>query len=415
MNFLLPDMGEAILEVELVEWLVKPGDSVRRGQDLMEVMTDKAVMPVPSPFEGTVESLFANRGDKVLVGQAVLSYVPSASHVEVAKPDYPRPATAPAPSPARAPSPVANAVRARGAGVPVKAAPSVRYMARKLGIDLERVSGSGEGGRILIEDLSARITPAPAAQAGPTDGRTAVPDYGTPGTRIEFAGVRRRIAERMVESMAAIPHYSYVDECEVTQLVALREGLRRAAAATAPKVTYLAFFVRAVAAALVEVPIVNASLDEEAGAIVLHDRYDVGIAVAAPQGLLVPVIRGAERKDVFQIARDIERLSADVRAGRARVEDLKGSTFTITSIGGIGGLISTPIINQPEVGILGLGRVIKRPVYDAAGNLRPADLMYVSFSFDHRVVDGAVGAAFSNAVIRQIQNPAALLVPGAQE
>jgi pyruvate dehydrogenase E2 component (dihydrolipoamide acetyltransferase)/2-oxoisovalerate dehydrogenase E2 component (dihydrolipoyl transacylase) len=238
------------------------------------------------------------------------------------------------------------------------------------------------------------------------------PDYGTPGTKVKLQGLRRTIAERMVQSKRSIPHYTYVDECDVTELVRLREGLRTAAGKIGVKLTYLPFFLKAVVAALKEVPLVNATFDEAAGEIVLHDRYDLGVAVAAPAGLIVPVVRGADRMDLFQLARAVERLSDEARDGRSRREDLLGGTFTVTSIGGIGGLIATPIINPPEVGILGVGKVVKRPVFDAAGNVRAAELVYLSLSFDHRVVDGAVGAVFGNAVIRHLQNPAAMLVPG---
>jgi pyruvate/2-oxoglutarate dehydrogenase complex dihydrolipoamide acyltransferase (E2) component len=214
----------------------------------------------------------------------------------------------------------------------------------------------------------------------------------------------------MVLAKRTAPHYSYVDECDVTELVRLREALKPTYARAGIKLTYLPFVVKAVVAALQEVPLVNATLDEKAGEIVLHDRYHVGIAVAAPAGLIVPVVRDADKKDLGEIAREIERLSADARTGKSRREDLRGSTFTITSIGSVGGLISTPILNYPEVGILGIGKFIKRPVYDEHNELRPADLVYLSWSFDHRVVDGAVGAVFGNAIIRQLQNPLPLVV-----
>jgi pyruvate dehydrogenase E2 component (dihydrolipoamide acetyltransferase)/2-oxoisovalerate dehydrogenase E2 component (dihydrolipoyl transacylase) len=197
----------------------------------------------------------------------------------------------------------------------------------------------------------------------------------------------------------------------VTDLVRLREGLREAFARSGVKLTYLAFVVKAVVAALKEVPIVNSSLDEEGGEIVLHDRYHVGIAVAMPAGLIVPVVRDADRKDLAAVARDIDRLSGEARAGKSRLEDLRGGTFTVTSVGNIGGLFSTPVINHPEVGILGVGKVVQRPVFDGAGDVRPADMVYLSFSFDHRVVDGAVGAAFANAVLRRLHSPAVLLLP----
>jgi pyruvate dehydrogenase E2 component (dihydrolipoamide acetyltransferase)/2-oxoisovalerate dehydrogenase E2 component (dihydrolipoyl transacylase) len=284
----------------------------------------------------------------------------------------------------------------------------VRLLARKLGIDLSRVRGSGPDGRILIEDLSPHLAPAAEGQRPAAEPR---PEYGTPGTRIKVQGVRRKIAEHMVLAKRTIPHYTYVDECDVTELVRLRESLRETYARAGLKLTYLAFFVKAAVAALRQVPLVNASLDEAAGEIVLHDRYHIGIAVATPNGLIVPVVRDADRKDLAEIAREVERLSTAARAGKTRLEDLRGGTFTITSVGNLGGLISTPVINHPEVGILGIGKIVKRPVFDAAGGVRPADLVYLSLSFDHRVLDGAIGAAFGNALIGQLQNPAALLLP----
>jgi pyruvate dehydrogenase E2 component (dihydrolipoamide acetyltransferase)/2-oxoisovalerate dehydrogenase E2 component (dihydrolipoyl transacylase) len=294
-----------------------------------------------------------------------------------------------------------------GADLPVKAAPSVRHMAREMGIDLRRVQGSGPQGRILIADLAPlRRTPAvPAARPEPRY------DYGRPGTRIKLQGMRRRIAEHMVRSVQTIPHYSYVDELDGTELVRLRTSLKEAYSQAGVKLTYLPFFVKAAVAALKEVPLVNSSLNEDDGEIVLHDRYHIGIAVATSAGLMVPVIHDADKKDIGTLAREIDRLSSEARAGRSRLEDLRGGTFTITSVGNLGGLISTPVINHPEVAILGIGKVVKRPVFDEAGQIRPADLVYLSFSFDHRVVDGAIGAIFANAVLRHLHNPALLLLP----
>lgn len=413
MDFRLPELGEGVYEAELISWLVKPGDRVKRGQGLMEVMTDKATMEVPSPFAGTVTGLNAEPGKQIKVGDVVLTYegveqgdggrtaAPAASKAERVEASRATPADVHVPQ--------------RSAGVAtrepsmIKAAPSVRLLARKLGIDLLQVRGTGPGGRILLQDLSDRLTAAPAGRReAPAAPR---PDYGKPGTRIKLQGLRRKIADHMVQSKRTIPHYAYVDECDVTELVGLRDALRETYARAGVKLTYLAFIVKAVAAALKEVPIVNSSLDEDGGEIVLHDRYDIGVAVATPGGLIVPVVRAADRKSIGDIAREIDRLGSEARAGKTRLEDLRGSTFTVTSIGGIGGLISTPVINHPEVAILGVGRIVRRPVYDSAGALRPADLLYLSFSFDHRVLDGAVGAEFGNAIIRRLQNPAALLLP----
>lgn len=401
-EFTLPEIGEGVYEAELVSWLVKPGDAVVRGQNLVEVLTDKATMEVPSPFAGTVTALKARPGQKVKVGDVLLNY-----EAAVAAPAPERVAVIAPTTPAALPNGATRVPTAEPATV--KASPSVRLMARKLGIDLTRIHGSGPQGRILVEDLSSQLPAArPAAEAKPAPAF----DYGRPGTRIALQGLRRKIAERMVLSKTTIPHYSYVDECDVTDLVRLRESLREHYAQDGVKLTYLAFVVKAVALALREFPIVNASLDEKAGEIVLHDRYHIGVAVATPAGLIVPVVRDADRKDIGTLARDIERLSADARAGKAKLDDLRGGTFTVTSVGNIGGLISTPVINPPEVGILGVGKVVRRPVYDAHGQVRPADLVYLSFSFDHRVLDGAVGAAFGNAVIRRLQAPGLLLVSG---
>jgi pyruvate dehydrogenase E2 component (dihydrolipoamide acetyltransferase)/2-oxoisovalerate dehydrogenase E2 component (dihydrolipoyl transacylase) len=411
MDFRLPELGEGVYEAELVAWLVKPGDAVRRGQNLVEVLTDKATMEVPAPFAGTITALRAEPGQRVKVGDVVLAY--DAGDKANNQAPVPEPARSAARVEARTPAlrsdgpPAGNALSP--APLTIKAAPSVRYLARKLGVDLTRVHGTGPGGRVLIEDLSAQVRPAAAEGTRPA--AEPKPDYGRPGTRIKLQGVRRTIAEHMVRAKHTIPHYTYVDECDVTDLVRLRESLRETYSRADVKLTYLAFFVKAVVGALKEVPLVNASLDDAAGEIVLHDRYHIGIAVATPGGLLVPVVRDADRKDLAQIARDVERLSAEARSGKARRDDLRGGTFTITSIGNVGGLVSTPVINHPEVAILGVGKVVKRPVFDAAGAVRPADLVYLSLSFDHRVLDGAVGAAFGNAIIRRLQNPATLLLP----
>ncbi len=426
MDFALPEIGEGVYEAELVGWLVKVGDPVKSGQNLLEVLTDKATMEVPAPFAGTITALRADPGSRIKVGDVILSYTPSGQPTDVPAPlDTPSAASTPG---ADAPgSPAVNSFPRHRNGpplqhpalgrLPVRAAPSVRHLARKLGIDLSAVQGTGPDGRILLDDVGTHLQRLTRARAGvgldssPADQKQTC--YGTPGTRIKLVGMRRAIAEHTVQAKRSIPHYSYVEECEVTDLVKLRDSLREPFARNGVKLTYLPFFVRAVVTALREVPLINASLEESSGEIVLHDRYHIGIAVATPNGLLVPVIKDADKKDLATIARDIERLSGEARLGKSRREDLKGGTFTITSVGNLGGLFSAPVINHPEVGILGLGKIIKRPVFDAHDNIRPAHLIYLSLSFDHRVVDGAVGAAFTNVIVKQMQNPAAMLVPGA--
>jgi pyruvate dehydrogenase E2 component (dihydrolipoamide acetyltransferase)/2-oxoisovalerate dehydrogenase E2 component (dihydrolipoyl transacylase) len=412
-DFHIPELGEGVYEAEFVSWLIKPGQTIKRGQPLMEVLTDKATMEVPSPFAGMITSLNAEPGQKVKVGQVVLEYSSAgkadsdaAKGAEISKSQAaPRKES---PSMVNRANGNKTGMQAVSPAVTVKAAPSVRQMARRLGIDLAHVGGTGPQGRILIGDLSSAIQ-----ARKPTEVKrepVSVPDYGKPGTRIKLIGLRRKIAEHMVEAKRAIPHYTYVDECDVTELVKLRESLKETFAESGVRLTYLAFFVKAVVAALKEVPIVNATFDEKSEEIVLHDHYHIGIATATPGGLIVPVIHDADKKELPQLARDIERLSTEARTAKIKLDDLRGSTFTVTSIGNISGLFSTPIINTPEVGILGIGKIVKRPVFDAAGNVKAADMVYLSFSFDHRVLDGAVGAVFGSAVIDRLRNPAALLV-----
>ncbi len=406
MDFPLPPVGEGLFEVELLRWLVKPGDAVARGESLLEVMSDKATMEVPSPFAGTVTETLGKPGEKLKVAAVVLRYQTAGEPGALTgEPEALATGGLEAQTPvAYAPGSPVVAALAKG----VAAAPSIRLLARKLGIDLAAVRGSGPGGRVLIGDVMPLI---PSRNGDAPKAAPPAFDFGTPGTRVKLTGLRRKIAEQMVASARAIPHYTYVDECDFTELVRLRAQLKDPLAKLGVKLTYLPFVLKAVALALKEVPIVNATHDDATGETTLHDRYHVGVAVAAPAGLFVPVVKDADRRDVVGLAREIERLSGDVRAGKSKPDDLKGGTFTVTSIGSVGGLIATPIINRPEVGILAVGKIVRRPVYDDAGTVRPADLAYLSFSFDHRVIDGAVGASFGNALIRRLQAPATLLLP----
>jgi 2-oxoisovalerate dehydrogenase E2 component (dihydrolipoyl transacylase) len=397
MDFPLPPVGEGLLEVELLKWLVAPGDVVKRGQSLAEVMSDKATMEVPSPFEGTITGTLAEPGKKVQVGQVILQYDGKNG--------------TPAPAEKTAPLPLAQPVIDIPEAAPqdrIAAAPSIRMLARKLGLDLSLVRGTGPGGRILLEDITPLIRPPEVAK--PITPPKPMYDVGKAGTRVKLLGLRRRIAEQMVAAKSSIPDFTTVDECDFTELVSLRNQLKESFAKAGVKLTYLPFIVKAITRALKDFPIVNSTFDDVGQEITLHDEYHIGIAVAAPTGLVVPVIKNADQKDIAIIAGEIERLSSDVRAGRPKLEDLKGSTYTITSIGNIGGLFATPIINKPEVGIMAVGKIVTRPVFDAQKQVKAAEMGYLSFTFDHRIVDGAIGALFSNAVIRRLQNPAALLL-----
>jgi len=408
-EFNLPDLGEGIVEAELVDWLVAPGDVVEQGQSVAEVMTDKATLQVPSPFTGTVTELRVEPGDDVKVGEVLLCY------------DSSDEADAPRGHEERSQQPTGGNGRNQRVGelatqspstLAARAAPSVRRMARQMGIDLAQIPGSGPGGRILIEDLASLAQSSDTLQPKSSGGLHSRrhEDGFQAGTRVKLRGVRRRSAELMIQSKHTIPHCSYVDECDVSQLVQIRASLKERAAKANVKLTYLPFFVKAVVTALREVPIVNSSLSKETGEIVLHDKYHIGIATETPRGLLVPMLRNADELEFLEVARQIERLTTAARDGKIRREELRGGTFTITSIGNIGGLISTPIINYPQAAILGIGKIVKRPVYDDAGNIHPADMVYLSLSFDHRLIDGASAATFTNAVISRLMNPAELLL-----
>jgi pyruvate/2-oxoglutarate dehydrogenase complex dihydrolipoamide acyltransferase (E2) component len=393
MDFLLPELGEGVYEAEMTRWLVKAGDVVKPGQALLEVLTDKATMEVPAPFAGKITALKVQPGDKLSIGQVILTYegkgAATAASAPAAKTTAKAAATPAAPTPAR------NGPMTAAAGT-IQAAPAVRQMAHKLGIDLAKVRGSGPHGRILIDDLTI---PASATAPKPAE---PPPDFGT-GQRVKLVGLRRKIAEHMVQSKRIVPHYTYVDECDVTEMVKLRDQQKAEFAQKGAKLTYLAFFAKAVALALKEVPAVNASLDDAASEIVLHDHINIGIAVATPGGLIVPVIHDADAKSLLDLAREVERLSADARAGKSKRDDVHGGTFSITSIGNLGGLFATPVINYPEAGILGVGKIVKRPIFDDQGQVRAADMVYLSLAFDHRVVDGAVAVEFGNSIIKHLQ------------
>lgn len=433
MDFHLPPVGEGLVEVELVRWQVQPGDTVKRGQTLLEVMSDKASMEVPSPFSGSISEIVAQEGNKIQVGELILRYTKNGQPAKESE----TPETLTAQTSEAVPTEsvkqtdsdtVAERVTAAAAEPkteipPAKrppAAPSVRHLARRFKIDLNQVQGSGPGGRILLDDLTPWLKPSAANGDGNNKGKQhsngKAPealglDLGQAGVEFPLAGVRKIIAERMVASKQAIPHYSYVDECNLTELVRVRGQLKETFAQVDLKLTFLPFMIRAVVQGLKHVPIANSTFDDKSNKVTSHDHYHIGIAVATSSGLVVPVIRDADQKDISQLSAEVERLSDAARNNKLRPDQMRGGTFTITSIGSIGGLISTPIINKPEVGIMGIGKVVRRPVYDITGNIVPADLVYLSFSFDHRIVDGAIGAAFGNTVIRALEHPATLLLP----
>lgn len=419
----MPDLGEGITEVELVAWRVKPGDRVAEDQVLADVMTDKATVEIPSPVVGQVLALGGEVGQVLAVGAELI-------RIEVAGSDAPGKAApsvltvpqdaaasmpvVPAPAPASPPTPTsipislpdASAAPSPSADRPI-ASPAVRRRAWELGIDLQQVAASGAAGRILQADLEAHMAAhgaAPPAVAG-SRGLAQRNDE----EKVPVVGLRRRIAQKMQESKRRIPHFTYVEEVDVTELEALRARLNAQWGAQRGHLTLLPLLVRAVVLAVREFPQVNARFDDEAGVLTRHGAVHLGIATQTGAGLMVPVLRHAEASDLWASAAEIARLAAVARAGKATRDELTGSTLTLTSLGALGGIVSTPVINYPEVAIVGVNRIVERPVL-RGGAVVARQMMNLSSSFDHRVVDGQVAAGFVQAVRRYLEAPAMLFV-----
>ena len=398
-EFKLPDIGEGIHEGEVTKWFVKPGDPVKEDDPMVEVMTDKVTVQISSPYTGTVLELRAKEGEVVKVGTVLVVFSGDGD-------------TSRAPGSAALPTPsVPQPAREAGAtptGTSITA-PSVRRLAKELGVDLASVRGSGPGGRIVEPDVRrarpGSATPSPATKPGAP--ASSAPTGGE--ERIPIHGLRKRIFDKMTKSEATAAPFTYVDEVDMTQLVHLRERLKEVGEKRGVKLTYLPFLVKAILAALKEFPTLNASVDEERGELVVKRYFNVGIATATDEGLTVTVVREADRKDVWVLAGEIERLTQAAKDRRLALHEVQGSTFTITSLGKEGGILATPIINSPEVAIVGIHRIEKRPVV-RNDQVVIRDMMYISCSFDHRVIDGHVGAAFVASVRNYLEHPAMLFV-----
>jgi pyruvate dehydrogenase E2 component (dihydrolipoamide acetyltransferase) len=389
---ILPDLGEGIVEAEVQRWLVRPGELVAEEQPLVEVMTDKATVVIPSPRSGRVAKLLWKEGELAQVHSPLLELEAGESPADAAA--QPPPLAAPdASTPDTATPPATPPVTPGGL-----ATPAVRAMARERGIDLGAVRGTGPGGRVTAADLEtaaggARPAPAPTAR-----GRVEV---------VPLRGLRRRIAERTALSKRTAAHFTFVEQVDVTALTRVRERAAARGREQGIAVSFLPFVVKAAVEALKEHPMLNATLDEAKGELQLKHWYDLGIATATDEGLMVPVVRRADERSLLDLAREIERLAADARARRGRPEDMGGSTFTVTSLGALGGLFATPIINYPEVAILGVHRIRATPVV-RDGQVVVRDVMHVSLTSDHRVVDGDAAAAFTYALIRFLEVPTLL-------
>jgi 2-oxoisovalerate dehydrogenase E2 component (dihydrolipoyl transacylase) len=424
--FKLPDLGEGTVEAEIVGWRVKPGDSVSEDEVIVEVMTDKAAVEVPSPVSGRVLSTTGAPGDMVPVGaELIVLETEAGAKAAVA-------ATASA-----APPPAASAAAVRTAGngaagaraeaavavalpnARVATSPAIRRRAHEAGIDLRQVAGSGPNGRIVPKDLDAYV----ARRAPPTPLRSApkaVPAARAPEPRaalsagteeIKVIGLRRVIAQRMSEAKRNIPHFAYVEELDVTELEALRRHLNGRLPAGAAPLTYLPFLALALVRVLREFPQCNAHYDAERGVIVRYAAVHLGVATQTPDGLKVPVVHDAQGRTLWELAAEIRRVSEAARSNKARREELSGSTITITSLGKLGGIASTPIINAPEVAIIGVNRALERPmVVDGAIAIRRT--MNLSSSFDHRFVDGYDAAAMIQALKECLEHPATIFMSG---
>ena len=401
--FKMPDLGEGTVTAEVVEWKVKVGDTVQEDQIIAEVMTDKAAVEIPAPVSGRVVSLTGQPGDMVAVGAELIAFETDVGASAAA----PAAATAapakPAPAPAAKSAPAAQE-QDFGATTRVMASPATRRKARDAGVDLAGVSGSGPGGRISAQDLESVI----AGKAG--GGATLAARQARSGTEeIKIIGVRRVIAERMSAAKRNIPHFAYVEEVDVTELEALRQYLNSRQPKGAPSLTYLPFLVAALVRVLESFPQCNAVHDAERNVIVRHRAVHVGIATQTPDGLKVPVVRNAEARGLADLAAEIRRVSEAARSNKATRDELLGSTITVTSLGRLGGIASTPVINAPEVAIVGVNKAVERPVV-VDGAIAIRRIMNLSSSFDHRFVDGFDAAAMIQALKESLEHPATIFI-----
>ena len=405
----MPDIGEGIAEVELVAWRVAPGDAVAEDQILADVMTDKATVEIPSPVVGKVLALGGEVGQVLAVGAELIRIELAEGGDAVAAP-----AVAPKAAPLAAPPAVETAAPAPAAArapddKPI-ASPALRRRAWELGIDLQTVAGSGMGGRIVDADLDAAAAHAPLKVAPPRAAPTSPIQAPTREDQtLRITGLRRKIAQKMQESKRRIPHFTYVEEVDVTELEALRARLNAKWGAERGRLTLLPLLVRATLLGLRDFPQINARFDDEAGVVTRFGAVHMGIATQTEAGLMVPVLRHAERGDLWTHAAEIARLAEAARSGKATRDELTGSTITLTSLGALGGIVSTPVINHPEVAIVGVNRIVTRPVI-LGGAVVARQMMNLSSSFDHRVVDGVHAAEFVQALRACLESPALLFV-----
>ncbi len=422
-EFKLPDLGEGLTEAEIVRVLVAEGDEIKEDQAVLLVETEKAQVELPSPFGGRVAAVHVQAGQRVKVGAVLLSFGDGAPAARVAAPASAR-AVTPAP-------PTASAAPAPATGLPPAATPATRRLARELGVELGAVRGTGPGGRISDDDVRAAAGGRPASGAGvsragssaapvepprPLAGPVALPplprfEQWGPVEREPLRGIRRRSAEHLALAWAVIPHVTQHDQADVTELETMRRRHQKRGGETGAELTLTVFLLKAAALALRAHPRFNASLDQGTGELVLKRYYNIGVAVDTDQGLVVPVVRGIDGKGIRELSAELARLVARTREGKATLEDLRGGTFTVTNTGALGGTGATPIINYPEVAILGVGRARLTPVV-RDGQIVPRLVLPLSLAFDHRVIDGMEAARFSTELVGLLEAPERLFLEG---
>lgn len=420
----LPELGEGVTEGELVKWLVQPGDSVKSDQPIAEVMTDKATVEVPTPTAGTVKELHFKAGDVVKV-EATLLTLSSAGSAAASAPAPAAPAPS-RPAPAAAPAMSASAGGASASFYPpaadskVLATPATRRLAREMGVDINQLSGTGLAGRVTRDDVVNAKGGAGATAAGPVSFKAPVPaapmrapayqgQGGALEERVPLIGIRKKIAENLQRSKSIIPHFTLMDEANVTDLVGLRESLRAYAEEHGTKITYLPFVMKALISTVREFPMFNASIDDAASEIVYKKYFNIGFAADTPNGLVVPVIKDADHKSILEISQEIMDLSKRARDNKLKPDEMKGACITITNIGSVGGTYATPVINHPEVAILGMYKIQDKPVL-RDGQWAAIKTMNYTITCDHRLIDGAVAARFLKSFLGKLENPGQLML-----
>ncbi len=419
MEFRLPELGEGVNEGELVKWRVKEGDLIQDDQPLCEVMTDKATIEIPSPFKGKIKQLVAKEGEIVKVHQLMVvaevaggasaggaGAVAASSH---AVPAHSAPAVTHAPAPAVAPAPA----KAHDVSADVLASPATRRLAREKGVEISSVPATGPHGRVLMEDVERALSGG-GSTASAMSAKAASRVFA-PGEveRTPIRGMRKKISEKMRQSKDKAAHFTYVEEADATELVKLRAQAKAIAEKKGIKLTYLPFILKAMVAALKVHPKLNSTIDEATNEIVTHHTYNISLSVQTEDGLTVPVVKHVEQKSVFELASEIADLVDRARKKKLVMEDFQGSTITLTNAGSIGGLFATPIINYPEVAILGFNKIFRKPVVinkNGKERLAIRDWTYFSISMDHRILDGAEAAEFMKTFVSFIENPSLLLL-----